>query len=87
MRQGGCFNLEDVVRHLPGRDAPLRWMYTPHGVPLRPRQIAEVRILQSQVHSVNGRSASGDPTIKAIVVDIGRLGNENRSARGKQCWN
>ena len=29
----------------------------------RPRQIAEVRSLQSQLHSVNGRSASGDLTI------------------------
>ena len=26
----------------------------------RPQQIAEVRSLQSQLHSVNGRSASGD---------------------------
>ena len=29
----------------------------------RPRQIADVRILQSQLHSVNGRSASGDRII------------------------
>ena len=34
MRQGSRSNLEDVVRHLPGRDASLRWMYTPHGVQL-----------------------------------------------------
>ena len=34
MRQGSRPNLEDAVRHLPGRDASLRWTYTPHGVPL-----------------------------------------------------
>ena len=33
--QGRRFNFEDVVRHLPGRDASLRWMYTSHGVPLK----------------------------------------------------
>ena len=62
MGQGSRFNFEDVVRHLPGRDASLRWMYTSHAVPLNPRQIAEMRILQSQLHSVNGRNASGDLT-------------------------
>ena len=35
MRQGSRLNLEDVVRHLPGRDASLRRMYTSHGVPLK----------------------------------------------------
>ena len=30
VRQGSRFNLEDVVRHLPGRDASLRWMKTSH---------------------------------------------------------
>ena len=35
MRQGSRFNLEDVVRHLFGRDASLRWMYTSLGVPLK----------------------------------------------------
>ena len=33
--QGNRFNFEDVVCHLPGRDAPLRRMYTSHGVPLK----------------------------------------------------
>ena len=35
MRQGSRFNLKDVVRHLPGRDASLRWMHTSHGVPVK----------------------------------------------------
>ena len=35
MRQGSRSNLKDVVRHLPGRDASLRWMYTSYGVPLK----------------------------------------------------
>ena len=39
-------------------------MYASHGVPLtRPRQMAEVKSLQSQLHNVNGRSASGDRII------------------------
>ena len=41
MRQSIGFNLEHVVRHLPGRDASLRWMFTFYGVPLK----ASVRIL------------------------------------------
>ena len=35
MRPSRRFNLKDVVRHLPVRDASLRWMYTSHGVPLK----------------------------------------------------
>ena len=62
MCQGSSLDLEIVVRQLPGRDAPLRLMYTPHGVPV-------VRILLSQLHSVNGRRASAGLTI-LTVVDI-----------------
>ena len=60
MVHGSRFNFENVVRHLLGRDGSLKWMYTSHGVPMRPRQIAVVRILQLQLHSVDGRKASGD---------------------------
>ena len=35
MRRGNRFNLEDVLSHLRGRDASLRWMDTSHGVPLK----------------------------------------------------
>ena len=63
MGQSGGFNLKNVVRHLPGGDTSLRRMYASHGDEWRPRQMAEVRSLQSQLHSVNGRSASGDLTI------------------------
>ena len=34
----------------------------------RPRRMAEVRSLQSQLHSVNGRSASGDRKILDAVI-------------------
>ena len=51
-------DLTDIVCHLPGGDRSLRRMYASHGVPM-----AEVRSLQSQLHSVNGRSASSDRII------------------------
>ena len=35
MLQGSRFHLEDVVRHLVGRDASLRWMKTSHGLPVK----------------------------------------------------
>ena len=35
MGQGSRLNLEDVVRHLPGRDASLRWMHL-MVVPVKP---------------------------------------------------
>ena len=35
MRQGSRFNLENVIRHLPGRDASLRRMYASHGEPVK----------------------------------------------------
>ena len=35
MHLGGRFNLENVVRHLSGRDTPLRWMFASHGIPLK----------------------------------------------------
>ena len=35
MRQGSRFNLEDVIRHLPGSDTSLRSMNTPLRVPLK----------------------------------------------------
>ena len=41
----------------------------------RPRQMAEVRSLQSQLHCVNGRSASGD---RIIVIDVRGLGDKDR---------
>ena len=47
----------------------------------RHQQVAVVRILQSQLHRANGRNRRSHNT--AIVVDIGRLGNEKSSARGK----
>ena len=34
MSQGSSLNLKDVVRHLSGRDTPLRRMYASHGVPM-----------------------------------------------------
>ena len=33
--KGGTLDLENVVRHLPTRDAFLRWMYTSRGVSLK----------------------------------------------------
>ena len=35
MCQGGSFNLEDVVRHLSGRDTSLGRVDTPYGVPMQ----------------------------------------------------
>ena len=34
MIQSCGLDLKDVVRHLPGRDTPLRRMYASHGVPM-----------------------------------------------------
>ena len=55
--QGSGLNLKDVVRQLSRRDASLRGMCAFQGVPV---EAAVVRSLQSQLHSVNGRRASGD---------------------------
>ena len=46
----------------------------------RPRRIA-VRILQSQLHSVNDVEPLDDPS---IIIDVRRFGNEYSSALGKQ---
>ena len=35
MCQGSRLNLEDVIGHLPGRDASLSWVYTSDGVPMQ----------------------------------------------------
>ena len=40
----------------------------------RPRQMAVVRILQSHLHSVNGRKASGDLTIRPLLSTSEDLG-------------
>ena len=72
MCQGSRLFLENVIRHLPGSemDAYIQSLG------------AVVRILQSQLHSVNGRKCVRR-SHKAIDVDIGGLGNENGSARSK----
>ena len=40
----------------------------------KPKQIAVVMILQSQLHKVNGRSASGDLTIRPLSSTVDDLG-------------
>ena len=71
MGRGSSLDLESVIRHLPDRnDGCIHLMV----YPWRPRQIAEVSILQSQLHSVNGLKASGDLTIlplSSITKDLG----------------
>ena len=71
MGKGSSLDLESVIRHLPDRnDGCIHLMV----YPWRPRQIAEVSILQSQLHSVNGLKASGDLTIlplSSITKDLG----------------
>ena len=75
MGQSCGLDLKDVVRHLPGGDTSLRRMYASHGVPVETRQMAEVRSLQSQLHKVNGRSASGDRMILpwSSISDVLRI--------------
>ena len=51
--------------------------------PCRPKQIAVVMILKSQLHRVNGRSASGDLTIRPLSSTVEDLGNG--PARIKMC--
>ena len=75
MGKGSSIDLENVIRHFSGRDTSWRRMCTSHGVPKRPRQSAVVSILQSQLHSVNGRKASADLTILPLLStseDLGR---------------
>ena len=67
MRQGGGLSLKNVVRHLPGRDASLRVMYASHGVPVEASTDGRGKKLQSQLHCVNGRSASGDRIILPLT--------------------
>ena len=73
MRQGSRFNIEDVVSHLPGRDASLRWMKTSHGAPLkasanRSGQDLAIAITQRQW------TASGDLTIRPLLSTSEDLG-------------
>ena len=63
MGQSGGLNPENDVCHLPGRDTSLRRMNASHGVPVKASKKADVRSLQSQLHKVNGQSASGDRVI------------------------
>ena len=64
MSQCRGLDFKNVVCHLPGRDASLQRMYASHGVPTEaPIDSRRVRSLQSQLHNVNGRSASGDRII------------------------
>ena len=64
MGKSSGLNLKDVIRHWPRggaisvRDECTSWC-TSEG----PRQMAEVRSLVSQLHNVNGRSASSDRII------------------------
>ena len=82
MCQGSRLNLEDFAGHLPGRDASLSRVYASDGIPCRPKHIAVVMILQSQLHKVNGRNASGSRSHnETIGVDSGRFGNESGPAR------
>ena len=76
MRQSRRFNLKDVVRHLHGRDASLRWMYTSHGVPLKEsadRRGKNLTITITQGQRSQCIRRSHDET---IVVDVGRVGEE-----------
>ena len=81
--QGSRFNLEDVIHHLPGRDASLRWMKTSHCVPLKASANRCGKNLAITLHRVDGRSASGDLTIKPLLSTSEDLGIQNSSARGK----
>ena len=74
MRQGSRFNLEDVISHLPGRDASLSQVYASDGVPVQAKAYRRLIILQSQLHSVNGRDASGDLTIRPLSSTSEDLG-------------
>ena len=75
VNQSGGLNLKDVIRHLP------REMHLCEGWMLcivyqwRPRQTAEVRSLKSQLHHVNGRSASGERIIlpRSSVSELLRI--------------
>ena len=49
----------------------------------RSKQIAVVMILQSQLHKVNGRSASGDLTMRPLSSTVEEFGNEDGPARSK----
>ena len=76
MHQGSRFNLEDVVRHLLGRDASSGWMYTSRGVPLKAsadRRGENLAVTKTKCQRTNCVQRSH---IKADVVDIGGLGNE-----------
>ena len=58
MGQSTGLNLKDVIRHLPRWDASLWGVNASPGAPMKARQMAEVRNLQLQLHSVHGRRTS-----------------------------
>ena len=58
-RQGSRFNLEDVISHLPERDASLSWVYASDGVPTQ------------SMHSVYDRNASGCLTMRPLSMTFG----------------
>ena len=72
-RKGSSLDLENVIRHLPGRDTSWRRMYT-YGVPVKASTNCVVSILQSKLHSVHGRGASGDLTILPLLSRSEDLG-------------
>ena len=51
----------------------------------RSKQIVVVMILQSQLHKVHGRSASGDLTMRPLSSTVEEFGNEGSPARSKTC--
>ena len=61
--QSGGLNLKDVVFHLSRGDASLRGVNALHSVPVKASTNSRGKDLQSQLHKVNGRSASGDRII------------------------
>ena len=65
--KGSRFNLEEVVNHLLGRDASLRWMYTSHGVPLKASANRRGENLAITFAHRQLAQASGDLTILPLL--------------------
>ena len=69
MGQSNSLDLENVVRHLHGRDTSLRWMFSPHGIPLKAstNRCGE-NIAIAITHSVLGRERKDSATLKNMFV-------------------
>ena len=87
MGQGSGVSHKDVVRHLSRRDAFLRWMCASHGVPVEASTNSCGEKLAIEIAQRQWAKALRCSNSPSIVVDVGGLGDKDRSTFGKMLRN